>query len=75
MNEQKFTKTEVINLVRAQLVKTYGGLSQDRDGNVLDTPYTVLGIVGSALPEPGVCSNANINTGKIVRERDTYCGE
>lgn len=43
------TKESVISLIEDYLIEAYGGLSRDKDGKEIDTPYTVLGIVRAAL--------------------------
>lgn len=43
------TKESAISLIEDYLIEAYGGLSKDKDGREIDTPYTVLGIVRAAL--------------------------
>ena len=50
MEETKYTKSEIIDLVKTELIKIFGGLSQDENGELLETPYMVLGILYESIP-------------------------
>jgi hypothetical protein len=41
-------KEEIRNALIAELKESYGGLSTDKEGNELNTPYLVLGIFEAA---------------------------
>lgn len=43
-----YSKEEIREAIIEELKETYGGLSKDKDGNELDTPYMVLGIFEAA---------------------------
>lgn len=48
---KRYTTQEVIDRVKAELIKTYGGLSEDANGKKLSFPYSVLGIINAALAD------------------------
>jgi len=48
---KKFTKEEVIQLVKEEMIKTFGGLLTDKKGRPLNLPYTIIGVIHAALPD------------------------
>lgn len=46
-----YTKAEIIDLVRDNLIEKFGGLSHDENGNELEFPYAVLGVLNDSIPD------------------------
>lgn len=49
VKEKSYALDQIMTALKSELIESYGGLSKDEQGNELQTPYMVIGIVKAAF--------------------------